>query len=243
MLVWPDGRIVGTVGGATLEERVIEDARESLASGRGRLGKYIFSSEGDPESIGLCGGEVEVHVEVLEPDPEMLIIGAGHVAQPVAAIGHLIGMHVTVVDDRPAFATRERFPQADVVAVVPYDAATEKLDPLPATIGQATYIVVATWGWDEPALAQVLAADPPPAYVGLVASPTKARAIFEQLAQRGLPQARLDLVRAPIGLDLGAETPEEIALAIVAEILAVRRKASGRPLFEARKPRQESEGA
>jgi xanthine dehydrogenase accessory factor len=102
---------------------------------------------------------------------------------------------------------------------------------------------VATWGWDEPALAQVLAADPPPAYVGLVASPTKARAIFEQLAQRGLPQARLDLVRAPIGLDLGAETPEEIALAIVAEILAVRRKASGRPLFEARKPRQESEGA
>ncbi len=243
MLIWPDGRIIGTVGGATLEERLIEDARQSLASGRGRLEKYIFSTEGDPESIGLCGGEVEVQIEVLEPDPEMLIIGAGHVAQPVAAIGHLIGMHVTVVDDRPAFATRERFPQADVVAIVPYDAAAEKLDPLPATIGRATYIVVATWGWDEPALAQVLAADPPPAYVGLVASPTKARAICEQLAQRGLPKARLDLVRAPVGLDLGAETPEEIALAIVAEILAVRRKTSGRPLVEARKPRQELEGA
>lgn len=241
MLVWPGGRILGTVGGATLEARVIEHALEALAAGRGRLERYVFSTGDDPDSVGLCGGEVQVHIEVLEPDPTLLVIGAGHVAQPLATLGHLIGMRVVVVDDRTEFATAERFPDVDVLEVVPYDAATEILGKLPAAIDPSTYVVVATWGWDEPALAQVLATDPPPAYVGLVASPTKAQAIRKGLTKRGLAPRALETIRAPVGLDLGAETPEEIALSIVAEILAVRRKASGRPLMEVRASRRKSE--
>ncbi len=244
MLIWPDGRIVGTVGGATLEQRVIEDAQEALQDNRSRLESYVFStSEAAADSVGLCGGAVEVHIEVLQPDATLLIIGAGHVAQPLAAIGHLADFRVAVVDDRADFATAERFPQADELAVVRYDEQKEELEPLPVSLSPSTYVVVATWGWDEPALAQVLAAAPPPAYVGLVASPTKARVIRERLLARGLPQQAVERVRAPVGLDLGAETPGEIALSIMAEILMLRRKASGRPLAEVRARRAPAESA
>jgi xanthine dehydrogenase accessory factor len=143
-------------------------------------------------------------------------------------------MRVAVTDDRPEYASRDRFPDAAELAVVEYDPDTQELAPLPIPGAPPYYVVVATWGWDEPALAQVLTAEPPPAYVGLVASSTKARVIRERLQARGLSKEVVGRVRAPVGLDLGAETPEEIALSILAEILLVRRGASGRPMGEGR---------
>jgi xanthine dehydrogenase accessory factor len=146
-----------------------------------------------------------------------------------------IGMRVVVIDDRPEFATPQAFPAGAIVELVGYDAASEQLAPLPfGAFGSEACVVVATWGWDEPALAQVLTMDPAPAYVGLVASPTKHRVLRERLAGRGLPPEALALLRSPTGLDLGAETPAEIALSILAEVLLVRRAASGRPLSEVR---------
>lgn len=227
MLIWPDGRIEGTVGGATLELRVIEHAIEAINSRMSRLERYLFSTKDDPESVGLCGGAVEVHIEVLEPDPILYIIGAGHIAQPLAVMGNLIGMRVVVVDDREEFASLDRFPDAERVEAVTYHEEEDSLTELPAGLGPKTFVVVATWGWDEPALAQVIAADPPPSFIGLVASETKARVIRERLLERGLPEQAVESIRSPIGLDLGAETPEEIAMAILAEILLVRRKATG----------------
>ncbi len=232
MLVWPDGHIAGTIGGATLEERVIQHAHEALSHHRIRLEKYAFSTTGDPESVGLCGGEVMVHIEVLEPDPTLLVIGAGHVALALAQASALASMRLVVVDDRAEFLTRDRFPMAAQLIHVAYGRDTEQLDPMSITLTPSTYVVVATWGWDEPALAQVLSADPLPAYVSLIASKTKWRVIRQKLATQGIAEDRLNLVRAPAGLDLGAETPGEIALAIAAEMLAVRRKASGTPLSQ-----------
>jgi xanthine dehydrogenase accessory factor len=232
MLVWPDGRIQGTVGGATLEERVIEDALEGLESRKSQLNTYVFSTTDDPASVGLCGGEVEVHIEVIEPQATLYILGAGHVAMPLAVIGKEIGMRVVVVDDRDAYATEERFPGVDELQVVAYDEGQEVLAPLPVPLSPPCYVVVATWGWDEPALMQILQNKPIPEYVGLVASPTKARVIEERLKEAGLPEDIVSQVRAPIGLDLGAETPGEIALAIAAEILKERRRASGLSMLQ-----------
>ncbi len=237
MLIWADGRIQGTVGGATLEQRVIADARRALGQRQSRLERYVFNTHDDPESVGLCGGSVEVHIEVLEPETTLVLIGAGHIARPLAQMAALIGMRVGVVDDRAEFADRARFPKGAEVAQVAYDAESEGLAPLPVALTPSSYVVVATWGWDEPALAQILAADPPPAYVGLVASPTKARVLRDRLVKRGLSAEAVGRIRAPVGLDLGAETPEEIALSILAEILTVRRQASGAPLQELHRKR------
>ena len=225
MLVWSDGRITGTIGGATLEERVIQHAQEALQVHRGRLEKYVFSTGDDPDSVGLCGGEVLVHIEVLEADPTLVIIGAGHVALALAQVATLAGMRLIVVDDRAEFLTPDRFPQADRLIHVQYGRETEQLEPLDLQFTPASYVVVATWGWNEPVLAQILQADPPLAYVSLISSKTKWRVIRQRLADRGIDTARLDRVRAPAGLDLGAETPGEIAIALIAEMLAVRRKA------------------
>jgi xanthine dehydrogenase accessory factor len=235
MLVWPDGHIVGTVGGAILEERVIQHAQEALQANRSRLEKYLFSTDNNPDSVGLCGGEVMVSIEILQPAPTLMIIGAGHVALALSQIALALEMRLVVVDDRAEFLTPERFPQAVQRIHVQYDRESENLEPMPVNLTPSTYIVVATWGWDEPALAQILSASPAPAYVGLISSKTKWRVIRDRLLVQGIPAESLERVHAPAGLDLGAETPGEIALSILAEMLAVREKATVLPLAAAHK--------
>lgn len=245
MLVWPDGHIVGTIGGATLEEKVIQHAQEALQANRSRLEKYLLSTEDNPESLGLCGGEVLVSIETLQPTPTLLIIGAGHVALALSQMARVLEMRLVIVDDRAEFLTAERFPEAAQRIHVPYDRETERLEPIPVHLTPSTYVVVATWGWDEPALAQVLSASQAPAYVGLISSKTKWRVIRERLLAQGIPAENLECVRAPAGLDLGAETPGEIALSILAEMLAVRENATALPMStsrkEARKERSDDE--
>lgn len=230
MIVYRDGRCVGTVGGATLEQKVIEDSLAVLSDGQSRLNNYVFSmrEEDRSNSVGLCGGSVEVYIEKLNPDPALMIIGAGHIALPLARMAHELEMRVIVVDDRADYANKDRFPYAAEVHVVGYDSKTESLAPIPVAITSSTFVVVATWGWDAPALEQVLKQNP--AYVGLVASKTKWRAISEMLKGRGISEEAISRVHAPVGLDLSAETPAEVALAIIAEILKVRKHATGKEL-------------
>lgn len=232
MLIWPDGKTLGTIGGGTLEYRAVEDARAALAEGRAALKNYVFDTRGGPESVGLCGGAVDVHLEVFRPDPTLLIIGAGHIARPLAQMAALVDMRVVVVDDRPEWASRERFPQAAELFIVRYDEATESLSPLPAPLTPATYVVIATWGYDLPALEQALAGEP--AFIGLVASPTKAKEFFKRLTAKGFPAEALRRVHTPLGLDIGAESPAEVALSILSEVIAVQRGASGGRLREIR---------
>jgi xanthine dehydrogenase accessory factor len=170
-----------------------------------------------------------VYVEPLRPPPELVIVGAGHIARPLCAAGALLGFRVTVLDDRPEFATRERFPEAEQVRRADFS------DPFRGVpIGPQTYLVLVTRGhkYDFEALRDVLGRPVQPAYIGMVGSRRRTRAALEQLAREGLDPERIAAVRAPIGLDVHAETPGEIAVAIAAELVLERRGGTGRPLRE-----------
>jgi xanthine dehydrogenase accessory factor len=231
MLLRADGSLVGTIGGGTLEERAIVEAQQALASGRSALASYEFSGTGD-DSVGLCGGQVEVAIDVLMPASRLIMIGAGHISQALALMAATAGMSVEVVDDRPEWASADRFPGARC-HIVAYDRASETLAPLPIEITPSTALVLATWGWDEPALRQILSSSA--YYIGLVASRRKLKLISDRLRAAGVAQEQIDLIHAPAGLDLGAEAPGEIAVAILAEIMLVRNQASGQPLTSLRK--------
>ncbi|HEU4558082.1 MAG TPA: XdhC family protein, partial [Longimicrobium sp.] len=174
---------------------------------------------------GVC----VIYVEPHRPPPELVIVGAGHIARPLCTVGALLGFRVTVLDDRPEFATRERFPEAAEVRRADFS------DPFRGVpIGPQTYLVLVTRGhkYDYEALVDVLRRPVHPAYVGMVGSRRRTRAALEQVVREGIDPARIAAVRAPIGLDIRAETPGEIAVSIAAELVQVRRGGSGRPLRE-----------
>lgn len=216
MAVWAD-RAAGTLGDPNLDEAAIRMARGVLAQG-GQAG---------PRTVEADGRSCTLYVEPHLPPPELVIVGAGHVARPLCRLGAMLGYRVTVLDDRPEFATRERFPEAAEVRPARFD------DPFRGVrISGRTYLVLVTRGhkYDFEALRDVLHRPQLPAYVGMIGSRRRTRAALEQLARDGVDQDRLRAVHAPIGLDVGAETPEEIAVAVAAELVMVRRGGSGRPL-------------
>jgi len=223
-----DLSVCGQLGGGELRERLLVAAQRAQEQNRSiRLG-YRPEDDAFVELDSLSRESVEFFVDIVQPRPELLIIGTGHIGLALAEFGRIMGMRVVVVDDRPEWL--QRFPDADETFMVSYEAETETLGSIPVTITPSTYIVVATWGWDEPALEQV--ATSPAPYIGLVASQRKAKIIFDKLVERGVPVEDLACVRVPAGLHLGAETPEEIALSIMAEILLLERGATARPLVE-----------
>lgn len=227
-LLHADGTLSGAVGTSDLEARLRAAAQDVLQRNRSlRLG-YRPEDETFAPLDSFSHEHVELFVDLIQPRPELVIIGAGHIGLALARMGHILGMRVIVVDDRLDWL--ERFPEADEAVIVAYDAATEALAPIPVTIAPASHVVVTTWGWDEPALEQL--ASSPAAYIGLVASRRKAKLIFDDLLARGVPAEDLARVRVPAGLDLGAETPEEIALAILSEILLMQRGATGRTMVD-----------
>lgn len=223
-----DQSVSGKLGEGEVESRLLAVAQTALQQYRSiRLG---YRPEADTwEELGSLSREpVEFFVDVVQPRSELLIIGTGHIGLALAEFGRIMGMRVVVVDDRPDWL--QRFPGADETFLVSYEAETEALGVMPLTITPSTYIVVATWGWDEPALEQVVSSPAP--YIGLVASQRKAKIIFDSLLERGVAAEDLARVRVPAGLHLGAETPEEIALSILAEILLLERGTTARPLTE-----------
>jgi xanthine dehydrogenase accessory factor len=225
LLVWPAGRTYGSLGGGSLERRVLEEAQAALAERKPRFIKV------DPQ-------DVAVYIDILQPDPVLLIIGAGHIAQPLAIIGDMLGMRVYVVDDRQEWANRGRFPTAAEIAVIGYEPVHEILDPIPFPMTPATSVVITTWGYDLPAMEQAIQQSP--AYIGLVASPTKARELFKRMRAGGYPDDLIRKVRTPAGLDVGAESPAEIAVSILAEILRETRGGTAQPLHEVRGQRIEA---
>jgi len=205
MLVYADGRTVGTVGGGPLEAWVIEKAQMALAEGQSRELEYRPVAE-ERGAQDVCGGDMRFFVEVLLPRSTLLIIGGGHIGQAVAELGEMV--------------TPERFPQANALLSGPLD---EELRAFPLT--RQTYVVLVTphhsFTGDERALAVL--AERPVAYVGLLGSHRRSQATFERARALGVPDESLARVHTPIGLDIGAETPREIAVSILAEIIAVQR--------------------
>jgi xanthine dehydrogenase accessory factor len=216
MCVWADAH-AGTLGDGALDEAAVRAAR-ALLEGGGRPGVV---------RVGTGDHAADVYLEPHHPPPALVIVGAGHVARPLCTLGALLGFRVTVLDDRPEFATRERFPEAAEVRRADFS------DPFRGVeIGPRSWLVLVTRGhrYDFEALREVLRRPAAPAYVGMIGSRRRTRAALDALARDGIPHERLRAVHAPIGLDVGAETPEEIAVAVAAELVQVRRGGSGRPL-------------
>lgn len=224
MLLRADGSTVGTIGGGALEATALAEAKEALARGASRLATYSLLGQGE-QDLGVCGGEVRVFIEVLRPKNTLLIAGAGHVAQQLAEMAHLLGFRTVVVDPRPEVACRERFPHADELVVAPFEQLLEKVSITPQT-----YVVIVTQGhqYDDLVLRQVVST--PAAYIGMIGSRKKVRTVFEHLLREGVPKERLAQVYAPVGLRTGGQTPAEIALSIMAEITLVQHGGTGEPL-------------
>ncbi len=215
-LVWLDRDPLGSLRLGELEARALDDATQSLMQRR-------------PQMLSYADGQVELFVEVQRRPPTLIIIGAGHVAQPLARLGKLIDFEVVVIDDRPQYANIERFPQADRVIAAPF-RPTLRDWPIDAD----TFIVLVTRGHshDVDCLLEVI--DSPARYIGMIGSKRRVRAVFDLLeGEQGIPREKFARVYAPIGLDIGAESPAEIGVAVIAEVIKVYRGGRAESLSDA----------
>jgi xanthine dehydrogenase accessory factor len=217
MLVFADGRIVGTIGGGCYENDAFWKAREAITSRRPELVHYELDDDFAQETGLICGGQMDVYIEPIEPSPELYVIGAGHVGFHLARVAHEVGFRVHVVDDREKFANRERFPDAAEIVVEDIPAWIERT-PLPAH----AYAVIVTRGHTNDLEALRALAPRELRYLGLIGSRAKVARIFDQLIADRMEPDTFKHVHAPIGLDIGAVTPQEIAVSILAELIAVK---------------------
>ena len=217
MLVFADGRTVGTIGGGCYESDAIGRARDVIASGKPVLARYDLNDDFVQESGLICGGQMEVYIDPVTPAPRLYVVGGGHVGWQLARVASDAGFRIHVVDDREKFANVERFPMADAVVVEDIGEWLHR-----AELPSSAYVVVVTRGHthDFDALRALAARDL--RYLGLIGSRAKIARIFDALQEEGLPTECLARVHAPIGLDIGAVTPAEIAISILAELIAVR---------------------
>jgi len=220
-LLVTSARVEGSLSDPEADAAAIALARRALEGDPGLLpGTY---------SLPGTGGGMEVFLELHHPPWELVIVGAGHIAQPLCTMGALLGLSVTVLDDRPRFATRERFPEADRVMAVDFS------DPFAdVPLHRWSHVVLVTRGhkYDYECLRKVLREKRLPAYIGMIGSRRRVRATFDALLREGVHRESLGAVHAPIGLDIGGETPAEIALSVAAELVHYWRGGTGRPLSE-----------
>jgi xanthine dehydrogenase accessory factor len=217
MLVFADGRTIGTIGGGCYENDALGRAREAIASGRAALVKYDLNDDFAQESGLICGGQMEVYIDPIAPAPALYVIGAGHVGWHLARAAAEAGFRIHVIDDREKFANADRFPAAENIEVDDIAAWLDRAE-LPPT----AYVVIVTRGHthDFDALRALAARDL--RYLGLIGSRAKVARVFDALEAEGMPIEYLTRVHAPIGLDIGAITPAEIAVSILAELIAIR---------------------
>ncbi|HEY3929717.1 MAG TPA: XdhC/CoxI family protein [Candidatus Koribacter sp.] len=221
MLVRDDGSIVGTIGGGCVEAEVWQAAREVMEQEKPRT--LVFNLNENPKyDTGLvCGGTLEIFVEPVLPPALLYIFGAGHVAYSLYQVAQIAGFDITVIDDRESYANRDRFPTARDVIADDFEKACERLH-----ISESAYIVIVTRGHRDDMRVLRWAVNTPARYVGMIGSRRKVITIYKELEKEGIPLSKFENVHAPIGLEIGALTPEEIAVSIVAEMVALRRNAS-----------------
>lgn len=224
MLVYPDGKFIGTVGGGDLEHRVLDEAWMSLSDGEARLLSYRMSdpSRGDP---GVCGGNVEVFVEPVLPPAMIVVIGAGHVGKAVVHLAKWLGFRVAVNDDRAEFCNPESVPGADAYYPVEMGKLPEHLK-----INRRTYLIITSRGSSVDVLGLPSLLESDAAYIGVIGSRRRWLTTVKALKAKGVSEERIERVHSPMGLELNAETPEEIAVSIMAEVLMLKDKGTGKPM-------------
>lgn len=226
LLVRPDGSLLGTLGAGSADARAREDGLRALRQGTPEAHTYhLDPAQG--ESVGSCGATLEVFVEPLRPEPRLISAGSGYVAQALARLAAPLGWHVTLLDDRSEFLRAASLPEAVEVSVGDMAELIATAHP-----DAQTAIVIVTRGHqaDRDVLRAALTTGA--GYVGMIGSPSKVRNIFRALLREGVSRETLGRVHAPIGLDIGARTPDEIALSIAAELTLWRHSGTGQPLHE-----------
>ncbi len=229
IIILPDGKTFGTIGGGALEKNTVKEAQKLLSSGENKVVKITYdltlkkNSERGIMLGMLCGGRAEVMFEVVVPSNDMVICGGGHIGEKLAVLCDILGFSYSVIDNRPEFADEKRFPNASKVVCKKFSQALKEMK-----ISGSTAIVIVTFGhlYDEECLKAAIKS--PAYYIGMIGSKNKVETIFEHLTKQGLKIS--DKVYSPIGLDVGSETPAGIALSILAEILKVKNKTTGKSL-------------
>ncbi|MFH1640106.1 MAG: XdhC/CoxI family protein [Chloroflexota bacterium] len=211
MLIREDGACTGTVGGGIVEHEVQQKAREIMNSGKPELLQFVMPA-----------GEMDIFFEPILPREVLYLFGAGHVAQSTAALGKMLGFRVTVIDPRPDYNNSNRFPDADSLLVEDYRNCFPKI-----SAGENSYLVIFTATHESDELCLHFAARTKAAYVGMIGSKKKVAEIRAHLLQQDVTPEQLDRVHSPVGLDIGARTPEEIAVSIMAEVIREKRSRSG----------------
>jgi xanthine dehydrogenase accessory factor len=221
MLVRDDGSIAGTIGGGCVEAEVWQAAREVMEEEKPRSLTFNLNNNPKYDTGLVCGGTLEVFIEPVLPPALLYIFGAGHVAYSLYKVAATAGFEVTVIDDRESYANQERFPEAREVIADDFDAVTARL-----TLPEGSYIVIVTRGHRDDMRVLRWAVNMRARYLGMIGSKRKTISIYKELEKEGIPAEKFANVHAPIGLEIGAVTPEEIAVAIVAEMIAERRHAT-----------------
>jgi len=221
MLVRDDGSIAGTIGGGCVEAEVWQAAREVMEEEKPRTLTFNLNNNPKYDTGLVCGGTLEVFIEPVLPPALLYIFGAGHVAYNLYRVATIAGFEVVVVDDRESYANRERFPDAREIIAEDFETAIARLDP-----PESSHIVIVTRGHRDDMRVLRWAVNTRARYWGMIGSRRKTISIYKELEKEGVPAEKFAKVHAPVGLEIGAVTPEEIAVSIVAEMITVRRHAA-----------------
>jgi xanthine dehydrogenase accessory factor len=219
MLVYPDGKILGTVGGGLLEAKVRDEALRCLRDRRTSLLEYTLDEQNANGIGALCGGKVKIFVEPIQRAPTLYVFGGGHIALPLVKFAKALEFSVVLIDDREEYANKMRFPEADEIKVGEFVNVTKSID-----FHEDDSVVIVTRGHehDEVVLKECLSRTSLPGYIGMIGSKEKVATTFNNLKEQGMREELLRKVNAPIGIAIGGRTPAELALSIIAQVVARR---------------------
>ena len=218
ILVREDGSFLGTVGGGCVEAEVWNAAREVIETEKPRHLSFSLGQDAAYDEGLICGGQLNIFVEPVIPQPRAFIFGGGHVSKGISKIATLAGFSTSIIDNREAFANAERFPEAEATYAEEYEDVFAKLP-----VNSSSYIIIVTRGHRDDMRVLRWAVNTPAKYIAMIGSKRKTISVVHELEKEGIPREAFDKVFAPMGLEIGAEMPEEIAISVVAEMIAVRR--------------------
>jgi len=221
LLVREDGSMTGTIGGGCVEAEVWTAAREAIETEKPKRLSFNLGQDAAYDNGLICGGQIEVFIEPVLPLPRAFIFGAGHISKSLSKVANLAGFATVIVDDRESFASLERFPEAEAVHAGEYEQVIPTL-----SINETSYIIIVTRGHRDDMRVLKLAIATPARYIAMIGSKRKVLNVVRELGKEGIPREAFARLHAPMGLDIGAISPEEIAVSVAAEMIAVRRNAA-----------------